>query len=713
MALIERGKNAAFVPYEQMSTDGGAGPLGILPSFFAAFDEQSMLYSPFGYEEELRDVEDENLRKAREAGINIEPLDMVGDGQYARNLGPTLYEQYAPYTEFQRASYDADTAIDVPSSQGLREKARQLLGERDKQLAEARARRPDLGIMSYDEMRAEVSRRGKERYDAWSGARGSFWGNVSGFVGGALGASDPRTNPYWMLNLGGAGVGRTALMRILTSAGYGIGSETVQQLTGARETQQWFGLDPTWQQTAFQIGVAGAFPGIVQTGLEGVTKAIARSPRALRAEQARREAAFIGPRVPRGWEPPPERLPVEPGSSFPEGLPRGPDAVAWTATTEILDRNVPAGNPILRTRLAVDLDHTARQADLWGTAPADVVPPSAPLRPATSVNPDIGRWLGPGADDIAVSLPRAWTKASRGADDHLSPLERARKADPEVVDTYKKLSKQIDQAERDIKRATALEKERTSESRFGTPELDRMLQEKQAELTRTRTDTGYARVLKEIDELKEMQRGERPVPPGFTAERHATKLADLLARRKALEPAIERAYARASQQWELDKAQLDELYRSLGPIKDSKKKVKATVTQTKGPPAQRAFAEQTPDIPELRHPVAQSGGKANEPAIDKVVRVQEARAKDLPEGLEQFAKTIQKWADEAEAVRMAAVKGEAVEIATMADGTPISELANQKFSLGPGQEPMTLREFLDDFGGDTEALAAVATCRIA
>lgn len=729
MSAFPRDPGANIAPLSIGSESGGPPALGFLPAIAAGFAQQSMTMNAYGFEAAFRDNEDTTRRLVAEAGYELPALDEGPDGMRLRDIVPaigpltgledytgisSLYE-YKPYTKFQRASYAADTYMSVDSDESrtqttLRARAKELLGSRNEIIAKAKAARPDLKIMNYDEMRADVVRQGQEAA-AFANTRPSLGANIGGFLGQMAGFFDPRTNALGIASLAAGGVGRTVAMRILSQFGFNAGIEAVEQVTGVRENMQWFGLNPTIADSLIQIGVAGALPAGLQAFGEALIGPTARAalnrptPPTPYVQRLRRWKVAPGEGIPQYTSPigPNE---IQDYPRLPEyGFPRIP-----TAEQAVL--NQMGLTPMMRPRMGGDLDHAARGADVFGATPNDLLPPTRPYGTAASVIPEPRGWQGPGMDDFAPELPPMWASIGRGHDVTID--EVARLMDPEPFNAIDRLAKQIKETQNQLKAAARVTRELTGAGRFGTPELQAQRADLIAQLRRAKTDASRQKIQKQITELEDAAKPGGKAPTRFQVEPLAKKLADLQAKQREYFPLAERAIAHAQGRWDLantDRAAFADWYLSQQGVPEAKRpkppKGERVVELTKGPSHPTEYAEGMADIEHLRDPRAAAEAPRNELAIDTVTRVSEVRAKEAADLYDTWAKSLADILGESEGK----VTGATAEIPALPDGTPISELANHKMDVDG--EQMSIREFFQRYKVDEEIASDVLACRTA
>jgi len=94
-------------------------------------------------------------------------------------------------------------------------------------------------------------------------------GQVGYFFGSALGAADPRTDPFTFFSLPFGGAGKTAAGRIVSEGLVQAGIETGLQVGGAQDVRRELGLPTGFGPGVQQVAMAGVFGGVFQGLGEG------------------------------------------------------------------------------------------------------------------------------------------------------------------------------------------------------------------------------------------------------------------------------------------------------------------------------------------------------------------------------------------------------------------------------------------------------------
>jgi hypothetical protein len=730
MSVIRGDKNAKYLPPQAMSGMGGPPAMGLIDAIFASFEATTMTMNPFGMEQAFQEADDENVRKAIEAGFDVKPLDYIGEGLMGPTYGRGISREagYAPYTDFQRAASDAETFATRDDDEdkrraGMRQIAADKTRERDEILRKAAEARPDLGIETTDKIRQRIIKTGIDKQTRWSQSRPGIGANIGGFLGEMAANMDYTTNPLWLTNFVGGGAGKTLATRLLSQFGFNAAAEFTQQITGGKETMRWFGIEPTYGQLALQAGVAG----VGAAGLQGIGEFLGR-----RAFRPRPKPAAPPPAP---MATPPAMPARSPGTPIP--MATAPAAVMSRMRTEnpareIMDAmGVP---PVQRLAFAYDVDHMGRQASYWGTSPGDTRPPTERLKDGARVVPNPKQWLGPGADDIGVVFPPSWQRAAKDtAAIDAESIARGewgagRAVDPDTFKQIDKVREQMATTREQLRVALALTGERIATNKFsgpgremwawvasrtqGTPETDRLLADALAAGERVRGESGVARVAKEMQAIRNMQDGGK-LPLRFDPIKLTKKLAELTQRMGELLPLADRATARAQGEW-------GTALRSEVDVEWARIIADGPPGMTRKPPrwltdsrSVKKLVESEPEIPELAHPAALMGGKVNEPKIDRAQRAADAIAKERAELNDSTVAILAKVKDEADELRKnpdSKPPGESKPDALDEFRERLDNIGDKTLMMD--DKEITYKEFIDNMKHEADAVGDIAACRV-
>jgi len=421
--------------YRGAHTDGSAGPmLGFLDAFDASWTSQRKVHSLLAVEQSMRDIEQEQIKKMRDAGLRPhESLDESDDG----NTGPFGTSQ------FYKGRYSA-AAQSVMDGGGWY--TDEMVARRDKQIEAVRAERPELGLMTYAEMFGKVREQAQEIERKAQGPTTTL-GAVGGFIGGAAGAMMPDTDPINAATLlvgGGAGAAERMVVQGIAQTGVESGN---MALTPNNENillnrQPTIGADLTRLGMAAAGGVLG----------QGVGEGIAMGARRLSTGKWFADL----PPPPKAADAPPV-IPPEPMGPVPPAMEKGrpfTDYPDWEtyARAEGYDFDVTYGKTRdAKLRSALDLDHVSVELNRWdGPAPFEIQPPRTDV--SVPPRPDGVRFDG------------AYQKYV----DNLDTVDDiARRIDPDVFRQYDALTQQRDELRGSIDEAgTKFRAFETSEAFF-------------------------------------------------------------------------------------------------------------------------------------------------------------------------------------------------------------------------------------------------------
>lgn len=642
--------------------------LGIVSATQAAYEAYTYVYNPVGFERLLHEADLERVRVARDAGFEPPSLinDMQDDTQYL-----------APYTEFQRTAFERDGFVSSASDEGRRQfvlnKRAEAANKHADEWRKFSQEHPELNIPDNDKLREQVKARGQAIYERWEGGRTTWPGMVGGLVGAGVGA---MTNPLTAVSTFASGGGSGALARIAFQFGLNAGAEAISKVTGELENQRWFGVEPTLTQTLTEIGTAGLVPAGFQAVGEAAVKGISKM------------AGRTGRRVP---SPAPEPVPT----------PETPPAVAPV----VVERQISApqisgvdaalarfeSDPFMKVRAAKDADAMGATLNRWGTAAEDAVPPT--IDTMTNLATPTKRLK----DSTALRV-RAGETQNTAALNVLSDIAKneglydaAANLDPQVFKALEKLTAQLDSERAGKATDISLIHDRLNKV---TTTHDRLVAEQAAILANPKaTNAAKQRAAARVEELGKIQKGEK------TPQLSARLDRELEAKIAALQPAVERALARAQGVWEAtakqkatlaEAAKTGDLERAVRQIQSAYKAPKLTPYETVA-----KYAD------ELRSPDALPA-RDGETVIQTVNRVNEANRKRMDDAAEAFigkANSALKGFDERQPLELAGENNKVF-------GGEESGLVDAN------GKSMTVKEAMEDLVGEKELFDAVSRCQI-
>lgn len=359
--------------YRGAHSEGSAGPLmGFMDAFDAAWTSQTRNHSLLAVEQSMRTIEQEQIKKMREAGLR--PPKSLDDSE---DLG------VGPFggAQFRQGRYSAAAQSIIDGGGWYTD---EMITERDKEIETARAQRPDLGLMTYTEMFGKVREQAQEIERKAQGPT-SFAGTIGGFVGAAAGAMNPVSDPANFASMafyGGSGpAGRIALQGV---ANMGVEAGT---MAISNSENILLGKQPTFGEDLLRIGVAGAGGAGGQALGEGIAMGVRRAATGKWFND-----------VPPPEVAPPARIEpaAEPIGAVPSETPRGrplndyPDWESFARAERFDFEKAYGSTRDAKLRSALDLDHVASELDRWdGPLPHEIAPPRTDTRFVTDVEPGV------------------------------------------------------------------------------------------------------------------------------------------------------------------------------------------------------------------------------------------------------------------------------------------------------------------------------------
>ncbi len=721
----------------EVSMSGGAEPPSFVDSIGLGYDF-ARAGSEWAYQLNVEDAIAENDRKLIEAGYK--PIPLMSRVTEGRNI-------HAAATDFQSiiANEAAVPGADerYPADNAFKSALHNDIRANKKLIDEARAKRPDLGIQTYEEIDKQVltgiaKARTPDPRGGWMSSVGQFIGAAGAIVSGA--------NPYAPLEiLLGTGVGPNVVTRLATAGAAQAGLNDISQ-RGARPTLERAGVPISDADMLFGDTMAFIGGALFQGGGELLAGRAGRAAMNNRdgwisdSLRSRKSAAFNPPAMRAPDIVPPEPAPVVPRAPIPSGVPAALERLSGSpakkSMAEVLDLH--STTPVNRARLAIDLDHTAVQMEVHGAAPQDFIPPTRSLNASHTAVPDVKTWLGPGIGD-APELPITWRRAARSADPLVSET-LARQADPETFLRWDKVNTELKAVQKQLDDVSAFHEGAATRK---TDALAKHIDALEAKVERARSADGKAKAIAEIDALMKYHEdltsvrpgGTKPVPiKGYDEKVIADKLVQLTAKRDEIFPDVERAIARADKRYGLPSAQRDALEEKLRPgaadringawawpkgVRRAKNKAKNPyeVTLLKGPTMEEIFAAKQAELPQLLSPLAEEGRTPGELPIDTATRVNglerkltdEETAPNFVKSLKDFIQTLETKTKTQPVPKLK--PGEEAIIPSMPAGMTLDDLMVWKGFEVDGKA-VTYKEAIEDLLGDAEAHAAFASCSL-
>lgn len=681
--------------------------IGFLENIERGFETSSLYYSQFGAENALREQENENLQRIRNAGAEApQTLDPEAADRFGTYDFISYVSSYDPYTDYLRRN----------NAGGYNTGDR----NRDAKLRKLQEQFPDAGIKTYEEIygsireRADLARQREARSTDWAGTLGWFVGEIGGAV-------DPRTNPLNFATLPVGGFGKTFMQRMLTQIGSQSAIEGLDQITGVRENQRLLGGNPSIAESLMQVAATGVGAGVLQGAGEGVgwlgrrwfrnipgdpsppppqapQPTVREEPLALPyiiTPQGPPRQLTYNPRVARGDDiitpPPPKQLTYQPR---PFDISAEADAQLSKAVKQV------AGTSRLGKQGAMaDMLHVRTALnDFAGPNPWEIPPPSY-----TRVPKD------------ARKLPDAMT-ASRGE----TVDQIARRLDPDTFRVYDKYTQQKNEIRAEVEagklsRSAALE----AEAKPLTDEIA-SLRERMSKVSK-RNQKKYA---SRVAELEQQQRSMLNGPiSSADADVNAARLRlqDVDVRMRDMAPAVSRAYARARQKWTVydeQASQIDAMIAEgrteLPPVVDFGKAEEILLSP-------RTLGDR---VPELSSPNTKPIAQGTD-AVDEIKRVNTETAKMLDAQLDQFQQVYKVY----DATLDTKPKGEAKPAPNKTDEAaepPPDEIEVQGFDTPLHIDEdrvqwvrddgtvadLSVRELMEELNENQQVLKAITSCSV-
>jgi len=435
-------------------------------------------------------------------------------------------------------------------------KLREDIAITNKMIDEAKAKNPELGIRTLDEIHNGVVTQLQrdmsiDHHRSWIAAIGAFIGGTGNIVS----PSDPFA-PIKAATAPFGGIGTRSAYRILSMGVVQAGLGLTEEATDPAARRRLLGMP---EETAGEIAystaqnfVFGMAFGALGEGLAGQHGRAAMNESYKWLSISKREAQLAPMRIPPP-EPPvevPEPPPIDIGAlaarpagptAFERlggpglpGLPRGklPTTAAAALAEQIpipregvsgvnapemtegaalahVPRDQRASAVILdrfktkstKVRAAKTLDHVDAQMGIDGVAPQDLTAPTRPLSPTATLMPDVRVWNGPGAGIVNNVTPWMQRWISKRVD-HLiekdpgiEPAElAAREYDPETWKKKDKILADLNKEKANLQRVIDLHSKVAAGDKKA---LDATIRAQEAERMRTRSPGGKARVLQE------------------------------------------------------------------------------------------------------------------------------------------------------------------------------------------------------------------------
>lgn len=631
------------------------GPkLGPLAAFEAAYEESRVISAQFGAEVELRDAEQENIRLIRKAGGSA-PASLNNFEDYGQYGADGMMTAYTKVLRSMAGEYDPES--DDRANTVAQKQLSEVMGERAKQLAELKAKYPDAGIKTYDELWRGVMERGAE-IRRRAALHTTTSGGLASMIGSMAGGMNPRTNPLSFFTAGIGGAGRNILTRALGQGAVQAGVEAIEQGSGKMENERFFGEDPTTIDALTSIGLAGLGGAAFQGGAELLGRGLRSSGRAVGRWFADKEAPPPPIAEPDFTAPPTRSVATEPAAPVRTGLDYAMDRIALGETR--------AG----RAAGMTDLEYLSGRLASWTADPYGVNATD------TAVGLAGERGVRP------VKLPNAWDRAATARDLDGS----ARNVDPQTFRSYDRIADKIVETRADI-------------GLFNDPEMRGRIDAKNdAAIEAKRRELERAKDPKEMDKLTEQLTKMEAARKQPTVAEATERLKELTKKAKALHPAVERAYARAQGLWDVYDHQREQIKQMVDEGRKTLPDVPAGSSKPSAAPSTVPRLTITDRVPELRQALPA------EDAMGTVQRVVREQVKALDDEVERYQSAVAKLLSDANETGQLTIEGQP----PLALETKMT-VPNED---GEGSRSITIRQLLEETQEDLETFKAVGSCSV-
>lgn len=667
--LSEANKDAISVSPEQAAT----GPrVGFLESWAVAWEEQTRAAAMYGIENQMWQLDSEQVRAMREAGIEDVPyLSPDSVGFWADNMpGPAAgVERYLDVAKYYTDGGEPGFANE--------------LEEYDTRIGELREQYPNLNLQTSREMWERVQAEAQRYEQAAINNRRTLGGEVGAFIGGSLASMNPNTDPLNFITLGVGGIGKTVVGRIASQFGAQGVIEGVNQITGVQEQRRLLGVEYGLGDAVSRVAGAAIGGAAIQGVGEAVGFGLRRWFRSTPNDVALPPTPEVlnRPVLPDTRAIPPQAIPADEGLAAAK-LTRSPE----TYIDYLHEQSPLSSTRAGRARTVLDLDYTTTRLEEWGGE-----------RP----------WEVPPKTDTAATIPRGDFVATP---DMSRFVERAqiddiaRRVDPDTFRRYDELAQRKQTYRRWL---DELSETRDAGIQSRIDEVDNKI----FALAAKADETGGKRAAKlrkdiaalEAEKAQIVRESAAKETPDMARVRRSLMQDDI--KMRDLAPLVSRAYARAQQKWTNTAADREAI---VSMMREGRKDYRAD------PQAQRIADSLPESIPQTladRAPILRQADKVS----GKVAR--DADAGDVAQAI--VAENM-KVLDEALDVYRASLDG-----LIGAEKNGEIEINGQAYKLnldrdklfvpnedGTGGREVTVRQLLEENKMDEYEIEAVGTCSL-
>lgn len=662
----EASDDALSVAPEQAAT----GPrVGFLESWAVSWNEQTRAAAMYGIENKMWQLDNEQTRAMRKAGIEDVPmLSPDSIGFWADNMpGPAAgVERYLDV-----ARYYEDGAEPGFATQ---------LQDYDKRIEDLREKYPNLNLQTSRQMWERVQSEAQQYEQQAINNRRTIGGEIGAFMGGALASLNPNTDPLNFLTLGVGGIGKTILGRVATQgAAQGV-IEGINQVTGVQEQRRLLGVDYGLGDAVSRVAGAAIGGAAIQGVGEAVGFGLRRWFRSMPNDTALPPSPEVlnRPVLPDTRMVPPNAIPADETLAAAK-LTRQPE----TYIDYLHEQSPLSGTRAGRARTVIDLDYVATRLDEWnGERPWEIAP-----KTDTSITVARGDF---------INLPDMASVVEKTQIDEI-----ARRVDPDTFRRYDELAQR-----KQTYRRWLSELGDTRDA--GIQQRIDVVDEKIYKLAAKADETGGKRAAKIRKDIKALEVEKAQI----VAESAAKETPDMARVRRELmkddvkmrdlAPLVSRAYSRARNKWTNTAADREAV---MAMMREARSALRVD------PEAQRIVAQAEQAVAETLMDRA--------PVLRQVEKVSGKIAKDADAG--DIAQAIVaenlKVLDEALEVYRASLDGligaEKNGEVTLANGQKLNLDRDMIFvpnEEGTGARQMTVRELLEENKMNEYELEAVGSC---
>ena len=666
--LSEASKDATSVAPKQAST----GPrVGFLKSWAVAWEEQTRAAAMYGIENQMWQLDNEQTRAMRNAGIEDVPiLSPDSIGFWADNMpGPAAgVERYLDVARYYVDGGEPGFATE--------------LQEYDQRINDLREKYPDLNLQTSREMWERVQSEAQRYEQQAISNRRTLGGEVGAFIGGSLASLNPNTDPLNFITLGVGGIGKSVVGRIATQAGAQGVIEGINQITGVQEQRRLLGVDYGLGDAVSRVAGAAIGGAAIQGVGEAVGFGLRRWFRSTPNDVAQPPTPEVlnRPSLPDTSLVPPRAIPADENLAAAK-LTRQPE----TYVDYLHEQSPLSVTRAGRARTVLDLDYMTTRLDEWGgERPWEIAPKT----------------------DTAITTPRGDFTAMPDMTRFVEKAqidEIARRVDPDTFRRYDELAQRKQTYRRWL---DELAETRDADIQTRIDAVDAKIYE----LAAKADETGGKRAAKlrkdiaalEAEKAQIVQESAARETPDMARVRRSLMQADI--KMRDLAPLVSRAYSRARNKWTNTAADREAVMQMM----------REGRTDLRADPQAQRIADSLPEtVPQTladRAPILQQADRVS----GKVAK--DADAGDIAQAI--VAENL-KVLDDALTTYRASLDGligtEKNGEITLANGQKLNLDRDRLFvpnDEGTGAREVSVRQLLEENKMDEYELEAVTTCSL-